>query len=113
MSTSEIVVLVLGFALGYWIISGAFDGKGKKPQAMAGDSPDAGAPPMAWHRVLGVAADADLEAAQAAYRTLIGQYHPDKVAGLGPDLQALAEQKSKVINAAYHDALRALGARQG
>jgi DnaJ-domain-containing protein 1 len=29
------------------------------------------------------------------------EYHPDKVASLGPELRALAEKKSKEINAAY------------
>ena len=36
-----------------------------------------------------------------AYRRLMGQYHPDRVAGAAPDLQKLAETKSREINAAY------------
>lgn len=35
------------------------------------------------------------------YIELISQYHPDKVAGLGPELIKLAEKKAKEINAAY------------
>jgi DnaJ-domain-containing protein 1 len=29
------------------------------------------------------------------------QYHPDRVATLGPELQAMAEEKAKQINCAY------------
>jgi hypothetical protein len=35
------------------------------------------------------------------YRTMIHQYHPDKVAHLGPDLRHLAEEKTKSIVNAY------------
>jgi len=35
------------------------------------------------------------------YIELISQYHPDKVAELGPELIELAEKKTKQINAAY------------
>jgi DnaJ like chaperone protein len=49
---------------------------------------------------------------QTAYRSLIRQYHPDKVANLGEELRELAEVKSKAINKAYNDALAAVGSRQ-
>jgi hypothetical protein len=35
------------------------------------------------------------------YLGLVSQYHPDKVQHLGPELQELAETKTKEINAAY------------
>lgn len=38
---------------------------------------------------------------QEAYRRLASQYHPDKVQHLGAEIRALAEQKSREINAAY------------
>lgn len=44
------------------------------------------------------ASDAEID---RAYRRLMGQYHPDRVAGAAPDLQKLAETKSREINAAY------------
>ena len=50
------------------------------------------------------ASDADVE---RAYRRLMSQYHPDRVAGAAPDLQKLAETKSREINAAY-DRIRKL-----
>lgn len=39
---------------------------------------------------------------QAAYRSLISRYHPDRVAGLAPELQAAANARTKEINYAYH-----------
>lgn len=44
------------------------------------------------------ASDAELE---AAYRRLIGQYHPDKVAGAADEIRELAERRARAINAAY------------
>jgi DnaJ-like protein len=41
------------------------------------------------------------ETIHAAYRSLISRYHPDKVAGLGPELQAIANARTKEINSAY------------
>ena len=41
------------------------------------------------------------ETIHAAYRSLISRYHPDKVAGLGPELQAIADARTKEINHAY------------
>lgn len=53
------------------------------------------------YEVLGIGLDASPEAIRAAYQAKISQYHPDKVAGLGPELQDLAEQHTKEINIAY------------
>ena len=44
------------------------------------------------------ASDAELD---RAYRRLMSQYPPDRVAGAAPDLQKLAATKSREINAAY------------
>ncbi len=32
---------------------------------------------------------------------MIKQYHPDKIASMAPELQALAEKRTQEINAAY------------
>jgi DnaJ-class molecular chaperone len=44
---------------------------------------------------------ASIEELKAAYRKVAQTYHPDKVASLAPEFQALAEQKMKEINRAY------------
>lgn len=74
----------------------------QKPQQ--GDTPQ---PP--WYVVLGVSANATFKKIQDAYRVKILQYHPDRVAGLGPELQALAERCTKEINHAYQEARRVHG----
>lgn len=62
---------------------------------------------MQWYEVLGVPAYAALDEVKLAYRRKIAQYHPDKTSGLGSELRALAEVKTKEINTAYDAALRA------
>jgi len=51
--------------------------------------------------LLGLSAEATFEEARQAYRDIIQQYHPDKVAHLGPELRKVADQKTKEIVAAY------------
>jgi hypothetical protein len=53
------------------------------------------------YQVLDVAENADLKQIKKAYRQKIQAYHPDKVAGLGIELQKLAETMTKKINNAY------------
>src|SRR5690606_19541304 len=55
----------------------------------------------AAYRVLGLASDATDAEIDQAYRRLMSQYHPDKVAGAAPELREQAESKAREINAAY------------
>jgi len=64
----------------------------------------------AWNVVLGVAPDAAPDEIKAAYHTAMKSYHPDKVAGLGSKLQALAEEETKRLNEAYREAKAVRGA---
>lgn len=57
--------------------------------------------PKAWNDVLDVTLDASLEEIRKAYKKKIGQYHPDKVSGLGPEFTVIAERMAKEINDAY------------
>ena len=59
------------------------------------------------YRVFGLTSDASDAEIEQAYRRLIGQYHPDRVAGAAPELQKQAEEKARDINAAY-DRIRQL-----
>jgi DnaJ like chaperone protein len=45
--------------------------------------------------------DASFDQVRHAYRELIKQYHPDKVAHLGHELRKVAELKTKEINSAF------------
>ncbi|WP_305068834.1 J domain-containing protein [Luteimonas sp. BDR2-5] len=53
------------------------------------------------YHVLGLAPGASQAEVDQAYRRLITQYHPDKVAGAAPELRAQAEARAAEINAAY------------
>lgn len=55
--------------------------------------------------ILEVIPTASPETIHAAYRSLISRNHPDKVAGLAPEIQAIANARTKEINHAY-DILR-------
>ena len=53
------------------------------------------------YRELGVTREASDAEIDLAYRRLISQYHPDKMAGAADDLRRQAERKAGEINAAY------------
>lgn len=105
MSASEIVIAVLGVVVGYWVVS-----KLIMPKAAAAVASAEPVPGFAtWHQVLGVAATATPDEIKDAYRALMSQYHPDKVASLGEELRVLAERKSKEISAAYREGMQVHG----
>ena len=114
MSGTEWFVSLFGLFLGYWIISRLIGGspptRTPPPQDGAPEcGAEAGAEP--WHLTLGIAPDATPDQIRSAYRSLMPQYHPDKVAHLGQELQDLAQRKSTQINLAYQQALRLRGER--
>jgi DnaJ-domain-containing protein 1 len=110
--------LVGGYALVSWLMN-----RGQPPSASArrepppgqqppprGEPPPRPDPPASapedWWTVLYLPANADLAAVKDAYRSLIAQYHPDKVADMGPEIRAVAEAQSARINKAYDAAKR-------
>ena len=60
-----------------------------------------------WWSVLEVAPHASTDEIRRAYRRKIWQCHPDRVAGLAPELLELAERCTRTLNAAYSEANRA------
>jgi len=54
-----------------------------------------------YFNVLGLTTSATEAEIRKAYRRLMSQYHPDRVATLGADLQKAAAEKAKSINEAY------------
>jgi DnaJ-domain-containing protein 1 len=65
----------------------------------------------AWWEVLRVPRDAAPEQVAAAYRKLIAQNHPDKVAHLSERIRRVADEETRRINAAYEVAQRMLRGR--
>ena len=53
------------------------------------------------YRVFGLTRDASDAEIDQAYRRMISQYHPDKVASAAPELRQQAERKAREINSAY------------
>lgn len=58
------------------------------------------------HEVLGLDEDAPLEVIQARYKKLAVEYHPDKLAKSAPELQKIAGERLREINAAYAELVR-------
>jgi DnaJ like chaperone protein len=113
MSTNELTVSILctvaGYALVSWLLNrGVRHGQESRPQEPV-SPPSPPSPPRPgqapWHQVLGVSPNATRAEIASAYRALISQYHPDKVARLGPEIRAVAERKSAELNRAYEQAL--------
>lgn len=108
MTWVEAASIAAGLGIGYWLVS-VFT---RRPDDDAGiDMP----PPVdgvdmeqtrPWHEVLDVSEWASDEEVTAAYRAKAAQYHPDKVATMGPEIRALATLKMREINAAWSEASR-------
>ncbi|HPI66496.1 MAG: J domain-containing protein [Burkholderiaceae bacterium] len=126
MTSTEIIVIVGGLLLGYWIVASLFN---KKPVSSTTNSNNSSKDepqenrshaeepdhnnsgeeeyiPTSWFRILEVSQSATKEQIVTAYKQKIRQYHPDKVAQMGAEIRALAEFKSKQINAAYDYAMK-------
>lgn len=58
--------------------------------------------------LLGITQEVSLAEARKAFRALIAQYHPDKVAHLAPEFRALAEKRTRQIVAAWEHVEREL-----
>ncbi|RDZ27159.1 J domain-containing protein [Lysobacter silvisoli] len=60
---------------------------------------------------LGLTAEASDAEVDQAYRRLISQYHPDRMAGAAPELRQQAEDRAREINGAY-DRIKTLRQRR-
>jgi hypothetical protein len=60
-----------------------------------------------WWGVLGVSPKAERDEIVRVYHQKIRQNHPDRVFGLAPEFRELAEKRTKALNEAYSQAMRA------
>ena len=118
MTQSEIAAIVIGLVVGFWLVNRVLGGNtGEKPDAgpsnsdstgTRGSTEEAGDAHRPWWFVLEVPRISTREEIARAYKRKIRDYHPDKVAQMGAEIRALAERRSKEINAAYDEAIRSL-----
>jgi DnaJ like chaperone protein len=127
MTSTEVIVIVGGLILGYWIVARLFnrtpassanthssddsgnDAQSDRSQEKSPGNNNSGEEdyiPASWFRILEVSESASQEQIVTAYKQKIHQYHPDKVAQMGAEIRELAEFKSKQINAAYDYAMK-------
>lgn len=120
MSAMEIIVVIGGLVLGYWIMAvfvpslrdgdrPTGDGREPADERAHGRFDHPGHAPaevVRWFEVLEVAESSPIDEISASYKRLIRQYHPDLVARMGRELRELAEVKSSEINVAYDIALK-------
>ena len=100
--------ILLYIALGYvlWrVYRDVLDRISPRPPTSPGarDNPDDSLAPDWASEVLGVAPATPLPEVKAAYQSLGQQYHPDRVNGLGEELQEIADRRTKEINEAYQE----------
>ena len=90
----DLIILV---STGWWIY-----GQWKHRPPPPAEAPPAGGEP-AWdpYRVLEVGRGASRDEITRAYREQMKRYHPDRVSGLGDELQEVAHRKTLEIQRAY------------
>ncbi len=59
------------------------------------------------YQTLSIDASVNDQAVDQAYRRMMAQYHPDKVAGAAEEIRLIAEQRASDINAAYDTVMAA------
>ena len=101
MSAAELMVAVVGLVAGYWLVSFLMSGRAAAPSSTpaepAPSSPQEPPDAADWPQVLELPADASVDDIEQRARERLAQYAPDRVANLGPELQALARRKTQEI----------------
>jgi hypothetical protein len=80
--------------------TGGSEGPGREEHSSRAQ-PAASEPEFDPYEVLGIPASASAGEIESAYKTRMKEYHPDKVAHLGEELQELAHRKALEIQQAY------------
>lgn len=115
MTRGDLVVMVACGVAGFWAVNAWLGMRGDAGQAGPANDrhdddalrdPDAPATLANWYRILEVREDADRDTIAQAWRRKVGEYHPDKVARLGPEIRSLAERRTQQVNAAYEIGMR-------
>ena len=103
--TRRPIFIVVGLVLGHLYDAGFFSGRSgpvRPPQPPAPAGPDA-------YATLGVSSSASDDAVESAYRRLMSEFHPDRVASAGAEIRELAERRTREANAAWDEIKRQRG----
>jgi len=92
--TRQPTFMILGLALGALYDMGVFSGSAPPP-------PPGPTPMDEAYAELGLAPSASDEQVEQAFRRLISEYHPDRVANAAKEIRDLAEARARKINTAY------------
>lgn len=105
--SKRIVGLVIGLVLGHLYDIGLFSGRvaGKPERPPPPVAPADGDP----YAMLGIASQASDDELERAYRRLMSEYHPDRVASAAPELREIADRRTREINQAYDQIKRQRG----
>jgi DnaJ-domain-containing protein 1 len=120
MGWLEFAVIVGCGLLGFIIVNAVIDARRKKAHGQqtnddakkqdsgskdtgqkSGDRQHRTSPPRSWWATLNVDQNASPDQIKSAFRKEISKYHPDRVEGLGVELQELADRMAKEVNHAY------------
>ena len=108
--TRRPALAILGLVLGHLYDIGMFSRRG----GAAGGGDEAKPPPTPAldsdpYAILGVSRAASMDTIESAYRRLMSEHHPDRVATAAPEIRALAEIKARALNQAYDEIKRQRG----
>jgi preprotein translocase subunit Sec63 len=106
MTTTELMVIVGGGAVGYWLVAVMWPNLRNGGRTAPPPVPQAQA--LMWHVELGVASDASRDQIEAAYRAKKAEYDPARVAHLAPDIREHSQYRNEQLDLAYDAALRDL-----
>jgi hypothetical protein len=104
--TRRPILVLLGVVLGHLYDVGVFGGGRASAATPPPPTAPAGADPYA---TLGVSESDSDEHIEAAYRRLMSEVHPDRVASAGADIREQAERRSRDANAAWDQIKRQRG----
>lgn len=114
MTRGDLVVVIACVVVGYWLVKVWMglrenpDDPASSPQRGTAPAPADEAPASAsnWHEILAVSPAASRDEIVAAWRRRVSEYHPDKVAGMAPEIRELAHRRTQRVNAAYEIGMR-------
>lgn len=102
MTSTEVLVIVGGVALGYWLVAVVWPLlSGRDTASSSSDDDDA-----PWHQVLGVPANADRATIDAAHQAKRAEHLPERIAHLSAQARAQAQRRRMQIDRAYAQAMR-------